>query len=153
MTDLQSLIRLQTWLSPAFPTGAFSYSHGLEAAIANGWIVDKTTLQDWLATLLTSGTGWNDGVLCAESWRSASNPEALSELAELGEALCFSAERKLETQAQGAAFLKAAKPWSVPNGLPADCALPVAVGAVAGANKTLLFKKRLFSTFTLSFQI
>jgi urease accessory protein len=23
-------LRLQSWLSPAFPTGAYSYSHGLE---------------------------------------------------------------------------------------------------------------------------
>ena len=27
---------LQGWFSPAFPTGAFSYSHGLEAAIQHG---------------------------------------------------------------------------------------------------------------------
>ena len=30
------LYRLLAWLSPSFPTGAFSYSHGLEAAVAAG---------------------------------------------------------------------------------------------------------------------
>ena len=28
-----ALYRLMTWLSPAYPTGAFSYSHGLEYAV------------------------------------------------------------------------------------------------------------------------
>ena len=31
--DTQALLRLATWLSPAFPVGAFSYSGGLEQAI------------------------------------------------------------------------------------------------------------------------
>ncbi len=33
MTDAPGLMRLLTWLSPAFPTGAFAYSHGLEWAV------------------------------------------------------------------------------------------------------------------------
>ncbi len=28
-----SLLRLLAWLSPAFPTGAYAYSHGLEWAV------------------------------------------------------------------------------------------------------------------------
>ena len=28
-----ALLRLQSWLSPAFPTGSYSYSHGLEWAV------------------------------------------------------------------------------------------------------------------------
>ncbi|MEM9277058.1 MAG: urease accessory protein UreF [Pseudomonadota bacterium] len=136
MTDLQTLIRLQTWLSPAFPTGAFSYSHGLEAAIASGWVQDKETLAEWLETLLRSGPGWNDAVLLAESWRLCKKPEELASVAELSEALNFSAERHLETTAQGGAFLQAAKAWvSIPS-LPENCPLPVAVGAVAGVLET-----------------
>ena len=133
MTDLQSLIRLQTWLSPAFPTGAFSYSHGLEAAIANGWVCDKATLTEWLWDLLTSGPGWNDAVLLAESWRCVGDPETLAEIAELAEAMGFSAERYLETTAQGKAFQEAAKAWVNISTLSSDCPLPAAVGAVAGS--------------------
>ena len=30
------LLRLLAWLSPAFPTGAYAYSHGLEQAVEDG---------------------------------------------------------------------------------------------------------------------
>ncbi len=43
-----SLLRLQSWLSPAFPTGAYSYSHGLEWAVEAGYIKDRESLVDWL---------------------------------------------------------------------------------------------------------
>jgi hypothetical protein len=33
---LLALLRQQTWLSPAFPTGSYSYSHGIEWAVASG---------------------------------------------------------------------------------------------------------------------
>ena len=32
-TDFLTLVQ---WLSPAFPTGAYAYSHGLEAVISEG---------------------------------------------------------------------------------------------------------------------
>ena len=32
-----ALLKLMTWLSPAFPVGSFSYSHGLESAAAGSW--------------------------------------------------------------------------------------------------------------------
>src|SRR4051812_49390316 len=50
--EAAALYRLITWLSPAFPVGAFSYSSGIEWAAEAGDIVDRTTLQDWLASLL-----------------------------------------------------------------------------------------------------
>lgn len=134
MTDTTSIARLMTWLSPAFPTGAFAYSHGLESAFEAGLIKSRTDVQNWLATLLTHGSVWNDGVLCAEAWRRRDNRETLAELAEFATALAGSAERHLETTAQGAAFVSAANHWpsSQKIALPEDCPLPVAVGAVAG---------------------
>ncbi len=132
MTKLQSLIRLQTWLSPAFPTGAFSYSHGLEAAIGNGVVSSPKDLADWLLDLLTSGPGWNDAVVLAEAWRISARKADLSEIANLSEAMSFSASRHLETMAQGSAFLLAAKAWCEMDA-PLDCPLPVAVGSVAGS--------------------
>ena len=43
-----ALLRLQSWLSPAFPIGSYSYSHGLEWAIEAGYIKDRESLVDWL---------------------------------------------------------------------------------------------------------
>src|SRR3954470_13331866 len=65
------LYRLMTWLSPAFPVGAFSYSSGIEWAVEAGDIVDLATLQDWLAAMLTEGPGFCDGVFLAHAHRAA----------------------------------------------------------------------------------
>src|SRR3981081_1455473 len=39
-SEIASLYRLMTWLSPAFPVGAFSYSSGIEWAVEAGDITD-----------------------------------------------------------------------------------------------------------------
>lgn len=133
MTNTQSLIRLQTWFSPAFPTGAFSYSHGLEQAITNKLVYDKESLAEWLTTLLKHGAGWNEAVLLSESWRLTKVQEGLVEISELAEAMSISKERHLETMAQGSAFLKAASAWGKLPDLPKKCALPVSVGSIAAS--------------------
>lgn len=135
MNDLQSLIRLQAWLSPAFPTGAFSFSHGLEQAIHDDLIKDGSDLLDWLSTLLTHGAGWNDAVLLSQAWRVVGDEVASSEIAELAEAMAISKERHLEMMSQGSAFLQAAGAWGGKDRLPHSCALPVAVGLVSGLHK------------------
>ncbi|MEO5760642.1 MAG: urease accessory protein UreF [Mesorhizobium sp.] len=131
-----ALLRLMAWLSPAFPVGGFAYSHGLERAVQDGLITDSESLASWLETLVEMGSGWNDAVLFAESWRRARGSYDLDEVAALAEALAGSRERHAETMLQGAAFLKAASAWPNPALalLPAECAYCVAVGAVAGGN-------------------
>ncbi len=134
----QGLIRLLSWMSPAFPTGAFSYSHALESAVAHGTVCDRDGLQDWLIVLLTSGPGWNDCVLLAQAWRQTVNGGDIHAIAELSRALAGSRERYLETCAQGDAFLVAARQWpewtdGIGAPVAADCPLPVAVGLVSGA--------------------
>lgn len=130
-----TLLRLAAWLSPAFPVGSFSYSHGLERAVHDGLVGDAGELRDWLAALMEYGSVWNDAVLLAEAMRRATAGGDLVELAELGEALAGSAERHMESTLQGRAFLEAAGAW--PNDvLPAlakGCPYCVAVGALAGA--------------------
>ena len=131
------LIRLQAWLSPAFPVGSFSYSHGLELAVDAGFIKDAPGLRTWLAALIAFGSGWNDAVLFAEAWQRAKTGGDLGALAELAEALAGSRERHGETMLQGAAFRVAALtgwPHEIVESLPADCPYPVAVGAAAGAH-------------------
>ncbi|MDG4882263.1 urease accessory protein UreF [Mesorhizobium sp. WSM4884] len=131
-----ALLRLMAWLSPSFPVGGFSYSHGLERAVHDGLIADSKDLAAWLETLVEMGSGWNDAVLFAESWRRARDGGDLTEAAALAEALAGSRERHLETMLQGTAFLKAASAWPCRalERLPADCPYCVAVGAVAGSH-------------------
>ncbi|MDF1600974.1 urease accessory protein UreF [Mesorhizobium sp. YIM 152430] len=131
MADPSSTLRLMAWLSPAFPVGTFSYSHGLERAAADGRVGD---LGAWLDGLMRHGTGWNDAVIVAEAWRRGRDGGDIGELAELGEALAGSAERHLETMAQGQAFAKAVAGWTAGLALPTNCPYPVVFGASAGFN-------------------
>ena len=130
------LLRLMAWLSPAFPVGSFSYSHGIERAVHDGLISDPATLEDWIASLIEFGSGWNDAVLFAEAWRLGAAGDDTGDVATLAEALAGSAERHLETTLQGAAFLQSVANWphAVLSRVPANAAYPVAVGAVAGAH-------------------
>lgn len=135
-TGTLDLLRLQGWLSPVFPVGAFSYSHGLERAAHDGLPREAGALEQWLQALLAHGSAWNDAVLLAAAWRAARSSGELSEIAELAEALAGSAERHRETMLQGNAFLKAAAAWpcAALDALDGTAAYCVAVGAVAGAH-------------------
>lgn len=105
------LYRLMTWLSPAYPVGSFSYSGGLETAVADGQVVDRTSLLDWIATSLRHGAGWIDAWLFAVAHGAAAKGDRalLGETAELGHAMTPSAETRLQTTTQGEAFLIATR--------------------------------------------
>jgi urease accessory protein len=137
-----ALSRLMTWLSPAYPVGAYSYSHGLEWAVEAAQVLDAAGLASWIEDLLVHGAGRSDLILLAAAWRAmgAGDMRALAEVAELAAAFAPSAERRLETLAQGGAFLAATlAAWPRPE-LEAlaqtgrDIAYPVAVGACAAAH-------------------
>jgi urease accessory protein len=97
------LLRLQSWLSPAFPIGAFSYSHGLEYAVEAGLVHDRVSLIDWLQADLRHGSGRCEGVFLATAIR-AENAEFL-EIAELAAVSFASRELALEGLSQGEAFV------------------------------------------------
>ena len=103
----RSLIRLQNWLSPAFPTGSYSYSHGLEWAIESNQIHDRTSLVDWLDADLRYGSGRNDAIFFVEAWRCAADGHhtRLLETAELAAAFRGTSEFALEASQQGASCL------------------------------------------------
>ena len=102
---------LLLWLSPAFPVGAFAYSHGLEWAYEAGDVTDAASLAAWLADLARFGAPHLDATLFAHAFRAAAAADwpALDAVNELAVALAGSAERRLETTAQGAAFRVAAR--------------------------------------------
>ena len=47
-SDPHYLLRLLQLASPALPVGGFSYSEGIEAAVAHQWVHDEATAQSWL---------------------------------------------------------------------------------------------------------
>lgn len=122
------LLILAQWLSPAYPVGAFAWSHGLETAVAEGAVDGPEALQDWLGAILAHGAGRSDAILLAAAHRAAT-PQALAEVAALAAAFAPSRERRAETLAQGAAFAATTRAvWRLD--LP-DMAYPVAVGRAA----------------------
>src|SRR3954465_15028776 len=62
-TDGGALYRLLAWLSPAYPVGAYTYSHGLETAVEDGSVTTRAALVDYIATVLRAGAGRIDGAL------------------------------------------------------------------------------------------
>ena len=113
MTEAQvgmPLLKLLAWLSPAFPTGAFAYSHGLEWAVETGDVTNETTLKGWLTDVLTNGSGRTDTILLRHAHRAAAEPTMLTDLADLALATASGRERHNESLAQGQAFMLASAP-------------------------------------------
>ena len=130
-----------TWLSPAFPVGAFTYSHGLEWAVEDGTVTSAAALTAWLSDILRHGAGRSDAILLVTAFRAASEgrTEDLLEVAQLAYAFQPSKERRLESGAQGRAFVTAmADTWGAPTLvdlakrlLPDPVAYPVAIATAA----------------------
>jgi urease accessory protein len=132
-----------SWLSPAYPIGAFAYSSGIEWAVEAGDITDAAALLDWLSAILCGGSGFCDSVLLLHAHRAAhaADDDALRAVAELAAAFAPGRERFLETTVQGRAFVEATaaawpcaaierltRIWDGPLGY------PVAVGAAAAGH-------------------
>jgi urease accessory protein len=130
----RALLRLMAWLSPAFPTGAFAYSHGLEWAVESGDVCNETSLAAWLSDIITVGTGRSDTILLRHSHRAAAEPAALREIADLAYASGAGSERQSESLDQGKAFMLAAAAWGLPDS-PERIPYPVAIGAVSRAHR------------------
>lgn len=96
-------VLLMQWLSPAYPVGAFAYSHGLEAACTTGQVTDGTGLADWLGDLLLYGSGRSDPIILSAAYRAADDV-ALSEVDMQARAFAPSRERLAESLNQGRAF-------------------------------------------------
>lgn len=138
-----ALLLLLSWLSPAFPVGGFSYSHGLEYAVEAGLVTDRAQTRDWIATLLAQGGPWQDAGLFLAAHRAvrAGDEAALAGTADLARALRATPETALESRAQGRAFVTAlAAAWPHPTferfrpRLGAEPAHAVAVGAATACH-------------------
>ncbi len=105
MDDVRQLHLLLAWTSPSYPTGAFSYSLGLEWAVEAGEVHDESSLFAYGEALARSGALAIDAALFAHSWRAAPDDAALDEIAAIAAAWRGSAEAALESRQQGSAFL------------------------------------------------
>ena len=137
------LYRLLAWLSPAYPIGAFSYSHGVETAVEEGFIEDRASLVAWLESVLLRGTGAVDGALFAAAWRAAEAEDwpAFDAVAERAAAWRGTMEMALESRQQGGSFLSITRTaWphaslvAAHERLGGELALPVAVALAAAAH-------------------
>lgn len=146
MTD-GGLVKLSYWLSPAFPVGAFAYSHGLEQAIAGDDVIGRESLFDWLAFLVTRGGPFNDAVLFGAAMKAADDPAQLEAITDFALALCSSKERLQEQLDMGRAFAEAiALTEPLPDGITGSrAAYPIVAGAMAGkAGALIVPATRLF---------
>jgi len=141
--EAAALFRLMTWLSPAYPVGAFCYSSGIEWAVEAGDIGDAETLCRWIEITLGAGAGMSDGVLFSHAHQAAAAGDdgALIAVAELAAAFVSTRERFLETTAMGRAFLdvtQAAWPCQALDGLlkvwRGPVAYPIAVAAACAGH-------------------
>ncbi len=146
-TDSAALYRLLTWLSPAYPVGAFSYSHGLETAVEAGLVRGREGVVSYVQTVLDHGAGHIDAALLVAAWRAAQadEPAVLDQVAQLAAAWRGTAETALETMQQGTSFTSiTATAWPDAGfaGFAARhggrLAHPVAFGAAAGFQRVPL---------------
>jgi len=107
MTTDAALYRLMTWLSPAFPVGGYTYSHGIETAVDEGLIASAPDLEMWIEGILAFGGLGTDAVLLRLTWEAVTDDDARAfvRTAELADTLRATSELALESAAQGQAFL------------------------------------------------
>lgn len=109
--DNRALFNLMSWMSPSYPIGAYTYSHGIEFAVEEGLIKSLEYLVPWIADILEHGSGASDSILLSAAYRATQEQdiEALKEISEIGHAFSSTKEIALETTQQGRAFVRVIK--------------------------------------------
>jgi urease accessory protein len=116
--DNDALYKLMSWMSPSYPIGAYTYSHGIEFAVEEGLVTSLDDLVPWIADILEFGSGTSDGILLAAAYAATQEQdfEALKEIAEIGHAFASTKEIALETTQQGRAFVSVVQDVSLSAG-------------------------------------
>lgn len=109
MADAE-LFDLLSWMSPAWPIGAFAHSGGLEWAVEAGHVTSRATCVAWIEDMIEHGSIHNDTMLFTHAWyaTTAADGSRLREVADLAIASQTGHERRLESTAQGSAFVRIA---------------------------------------------
>ncbi|SPJ28092.1 Urease accessory protein UreF [Falsiruegeria mediterranea M17] len=127
MATATEILTLTQWFSPAYPVGAFAYSHGLEWAIDVGDVTTAEQTSAWIKEVLRHGAGWNDALFLAAAYHA--DAEDLADIDATARAFAASSERLKETRLQGEAFCEVTtKVWATDL---EHLTYPVAVGRAA----------------------
>lgn len=80
MPDHNSLpgLRLLQLISPTLPTGAFTYSQGLEWAVECGWVADEQDTRQWLRSILYDSLQYLELPVLARLYQAASDHDHTS---------------------------------------------------------------------------
>jgi len=107
--EADTLYRLMSWLSPGFPVGAFSYSHGIEFAVEAALVRDEESLRDWIDAGLAHEFGPVNGAMLRAAYEAVRRSDRAGLVAVLEEARAMvpTLEFELEHRAQGQAFVAA----------------------------------------------
>ncbi len=142
LSPQQSLYKLQTWFSPSFPVGAYTYSHGLEHAFEQGLVTNVDQAVEWIGEIISSGNGFADCVLMLFAQKAVAENQSkkLIKIAEFAAAFSGTKELRLESEAQGAAFIEIIQKVEPNTGIKlltdiwsGPYVYPVALGAAAEA--------------------
>ena len=143
MLTTKGLMKLMTLLSPSFPVGAYTYSHGVEFAVEQSLVTSGENLKTWIEGALLFGGGKSDGMIFCRAWALARDGdiEGLVDLNAFATTFRPTAELALESEAQGRAFMTTVLELTPQDQTKAFSAAlkksdqiasyPVAVGAVA----------------------
>jgi urease accessory protein len=132
------LLRLCQLVSPALPIGAYHFSQGLEYAVHAGWVINESTLLDWIRGLAANAIGTLDAPLLLrlyDAW-TADDTHAVSRWSSELIASRETAELRAEERHMGKALAKvlveleieAAREW-----ITRDCTTYAAMFALAAS--------------------
>jgi len=115
-----ALMRLLQLCSPALPIGAFAYSHGLEQAVADGWVRSAADVEEWIGGLLDHVWSRLEVPLLARMFQALleSNDEALEHWCAVSRASRESAELVAEDGHLGTALAGLMASFGVPRATP-----------------------------------
>jgi urease accessory protein len=103
-----ALLQLIWLASPALPIGGFSYSEGLEAAIAHGWVHDEHSAAEWLVDQLHLTQSRGDMAVIGQmvqAWQVLDHAR-LEVLTQWVHATRESAELRLQSEQMGRSMLE-----------------------------------------------
>ncbi|MBX2880104.1 MAG: urease accessory protein UreF [Granulosicoccus sp.] len=109
-TDTSELarIRLLHILSPALPTGAYSYSQGIETAVELGWIAGVEDFSQWITEQIQGSLHYQELPLIIRLYEAASrgDEKGFDEWSHIALAWRDTSESRDEEQFRGVAFLR-----------------------------------------------
>jgi urease accessory protein len=74
-TEALRVVRLLHLASPLLPIGAYSYSQGLESAIAKGWVHDEASAARWIGDVLSQVLGRLEAPVFLRLWQTVSEQD------------------------------------------------------------------------------